>query len=145
LKPLDLSRQPPRSPRAKLLGYFFLPRTIDKLRSELPGGKVGSYVNHSSGFSAYVVRKLGLDMDEFRVAVARANHEDDVVAWLSERIEPGGAEALNAKLEAFVVSRMSPQDQILVRERHPVMAQHPELDSVLDILDADDRHAFVTP
>jgi hypothetical protein len=144
LEPLDLMLRPPRPARAPLLGYFFLLRTIDKLRAELPGGKVGAYVNHDTGFSAYVVRKLGLDMDEFRAVVGRANEENDVVAWLSQRIDPAGAEALNAKLESFVVSRMSPQDRALVRERHPVMAARPELDSILDILDAEDRRAFVT-
>jgi hypothetical protein len=40
---------------------------------------------------------------------------------------------------------MSAADQILVRERHPVMAQYPELAKILDILDADDRHAFAPP
>ena len=142
MEPLDLTLAPPRPSRAKLLGYFFLPRTIDKLRAELPGGKLGPYVNHATGFSAYVVRKLRLDMDEFRAAVARASEENDVVAWLAERIEPAGAEALNAKLEAFIVSRMSAEDRSLVRERHPVLAKHPEMDSVLDILDAEARRAF---
>ena len=103
---------------------------------------MGPYVNHETGFSAYVVRKLGLDMAEFRAVVGRATEESEIVAWLSLRVDPAGADALNAKLESFVVSRMSPQDRELVRERHPVLAVSPELDSVLDILDADDRHAF---
>ena len=55
-----------------------LPRTIDKLRAELPGGDLGDYLNHDIGFSAYVVRRLGLDMDEFRNAVAEAADETAV-------------------------------------------------------------------
>jgi len=121
-----------------MLGFYFLPRTIDKLRAELPGGNIGPYLNHDTGFSAYVVRRIGLDMDEFREAVARAKSEDDVVAWLAERLDPAAATALNAKLETFVIGRMSEVDQALVRERHPILATRPELENLLDVLDADD-------
>lgn len=144
MKPLNLRETRPRDARATMLGYYFLPRTVDKLRAELPGGDMGSFLNHDTGFSAYVVRRLGLDMDEFRDAVARASGDDDVVAWLRERIDPAGAPALNDKLETFVVSRMSAQDQVLVRERHPVLAVRPEMDKILDILAADDDLTFAS-
>lgn len=140
MTPLDLRKQPPRGPRETLLGFYFLPRTIDKLRGELPGGDVGGYLNHDTGFSAYVVRRLGLDMNEFRSAVAAAPDEEAVVEWLAHRIDPNSAPALNAKLESFVVERMSAEDQVLVRQRHPVMAERPELAKILDILDADDHY-----
>lgn len=140
MKPLDLTRTPPRPPRATLLGYYFLPRTIDKLRAELPGGDPGAYLNHDAGFSAYVVRRLGLDMDEFRTAVAAAADENDVVRWLEARVDPAQAPALNAKLETFVIERMTPGDRVLMRERHPVMAVRPELTKLLDVLEADDTY-----
>jgi hypothetical protein len=142
MEPLDLTVVPPRSCRSPLLGYFLLARTIDKLRAELPGGNMGPYLNHDTGFSAYLVRKLGLDMDEFRDVVARASGESDVLAWLGERVDPRGAPELNAKLESFVVSKMKADDQVLVRQRHPVMGVDPSLDSILDILDAEDLRAF---
>jgi hypothetical protein len=142
VNPLDLRKQPPRRPRETMLGFYLLPRTVDKLRAELPGGNLGPYLNHDAGFSAYVVRRLGLDMGEFREVVAAAPDEAAVVAWLAGRIDPSAAPALNAKLETIVVERMSPEDQMLVRERHPVMAARPELSTILDILDADDASAF---
>ena len=142
MTPLDLRTQPPRRSRETMLGFYLLPRTVDKLRAELPGGNIGSYLNHDTGFSAYVVRRLGLDMNEFREAVANASDEAAVVEWLAEHIDPATAPALNAKLETFVVERMPPDDQVLVRQRHPVMAQRPELSKILDILDADDDYAF---
>ncbi len=142
MTPLDLTKQPPRPTRATMLGFYFLPRTVDKLRAELPGGNIGKYLNHDSGFSAYVVKRLGLDMDEFREAVARARDEAEVTAWLEARVDRSAAGALNAKLESFVVERMTPADQALVRERHPVMAERPELSKILDILDADDEYCY---
>src|ERR1700738_786766 len=98
MEPLDLTTQPPRPTRAAVLGAMFLPRTIDKLRAELPGGTMGPYLNHDRGFSAYVVRRLGLDMDEFRSAVASARDEDEVVAWLRSHIDPAAIEETNRKL-----------------------------------------------
>ncbi len=71
MTPLDLTQRHPRLPREKMLGFYFLPRTVDKLRAELPGGNMGRYLNHGTGFSAFVVRRLGLDMNEFRDAVGR--------------------------------------------------------------------------
>jgi len=145
MNPLDLRTHRPRGVRETILGYYFLPRTIDKLRAELPGGNIGSFLNHDTGFSAWVVRKLGLDMNEFREAVARAANEDEVVAWLAERIDPAGAPALNAKFETFVLSRMSPEDAALVRERHPGATARPGIDKLLDIIDADDNELTFAP
>ena len=139
MTPLDLTVHKPRSVRATILGFYFLPRTVDKLLAELPGGNIGPYLNHDTGFSAFVVTRLGLDMNEFREAVAKAPDEDAIVEWLAARVDASTAPALNAKLETFVVERMSAEDQVLVRERHPVMAAKPELSKILDILEADDE------
>jgi hypothetical protein len=138
MTPLDLRSTRPRGVRETMLGYYFLPRTVDKLRAELPGGHLGPFLNHDTGFSAYVVRRLGLDMNEFREAIGLAPDEAAVVDWLAARIDPAGAPALNAKLETFVIERMSSEDQALVRQRHPVTAHRPELSNLLDIIDADD-------
>lgn len=142
MTPLDLRHQAPRPPRLTMLGFYLLPRTIDKLRAEMPGGNLGEYLNHDAGFSAFVVKRLGLDMNAFREAVARASDELAIVQWLAARIDLMAATDLNAKLETFVVERMTPDDQVLVRQRHPVMAERPELSKILDILEAEDRRAF---
>jgi len=119
MTPLDLRKRAPRGPRETVLGFYFLARTIDKLRAELPGGNPGGYVNEERGFSAYVVKRLGLDMDELRHAVVAAPDETALVEWLSARVDLAAAPALNAKFETFVVERMSDDDKLLVRRRHP--------------------------
>jgi hypothetical protein len=142
LTPLDLRTTRPRGVRRMLLGFYLIPRTIDKLRAELPGGNLGEYVNHDTGFSAYVVRRAGFEMDAFRDAVAAATDEEALAAWLAARIDVSIAPAINAKLESFAVERMSHDDQRLLRERHPVMALRPELNHILDILEADDEYTY---
>lgn len=138
MEPLDLRARVPRPPREAMLGFYFLPRTIDKLRAELPGGSLGPFLNHDTGFSAYLVRRLGLDMDEFRRAVASAPDEEALAAWLAERVDVTQAPALNAKLDSFVVERMTPEDRALLRERHPFVADRAEVGNILDLLEADD-------
>ncbi len=141
MEPLDLTKAPPRPARAKLLGVMFLPRTVDKLRAELPGGTMGPYLNHDRGFSAYVVRRLGLDMDELRRIVGEAREEEEIVAWLRDRIDVKSVDETNRKLESFTSERMTPDDRALLVERHPVLHERPELTSILDILDAEDARA----
>jgi len=142
MEPLDLTKRPPRPTRDTLLGLMFMPRTIDKLRAELPGGTMGPYLNHDRGFSAYVVRRIGLDMDELRALVGDARDEDEVVAWLRERVDPETVAETNRKLESFTSERMTPDDRALLAERHPVLRERAELTTILDILDAEDARAF---
>jgi hypothetical protein len=142
MTPLDLRTHRPRGPRETVLGFYFLARTIDKLRAELPGGHLGPYLNHDTGFSAYLVRRLGLSMDELRQAVASAPDETAVVEWLAGGVDAASAPEHNAKLETIVVERMKPEDQVLVRQRHPVMETQPGLSKILDILDAEDEFSF---
>lgn len=81
-------------------------------------------------------------MDELRTVVAGAPDEAAVAQWLAARVDPSTASALNVKLESFIVERMSPENQALVRGRHPVMAARPDLSKILDVIEADDEHAF---
>jgi hypothetical protein len=140
LTALDLRIHRPRGVRETLFGFMLLPRTIDKLRAVLPGGNLGEYLNHVTGFSAYVVKRAGLDMDDFGAAVAAAPNEDTLYTWLAARIDIAQAAPTNAKLESFVVDRMSDDDQALLRARHPVMEQRPDLTRIIDILEADDDY-----
>ncbi len=76
MTPLDLSKAPPRGPREKLCGAYFLPRTVDKIRSELPGGNpAGYFVDNPIGMSAYMLEKLNIDLAALRAVVAEAANE----------------------------------------------------------------------
>ena len=52
MTPLDLTKQPPRSPRAPLghLDLVMAARTVDKIRATLPGGNI---VFHSKEMGSY--------------------------------------------------------------------------------------------
>ncbi|HEY0384026.1 MAG TPA: DUF5069 domain-containing protein [Candidatus Elarobacter sp.] len=142
MQPLDLTRRPPRGPREILAGIAFMPRTIDKLRAEMPGGNMGRYLNRPDGMSAVMCKRIGVDMDELRAVVASAADEDEVAAWLRERVSPELAAETTAKLPTFSMDRLPPEFQERVRENHPVLAQRPELLTFFEIFEADDAAAF---
>jgi hypothetical protein len=143
MEPLDLTTRPPRSPREKMLGVYFLPRTIDKMRGELPGGKSGGYiVVGPDSMSAYVLHKLRIDAAELSAVVARAQTEDEVVAWLRARIDPAAVEPLNAKLLGSRIDAAPPDKQEIIRERHPVLATRPDIAGAFELLEADDAWCF---
>src|SRR5579863_1375878 len=77
MEPLDLSTKPPRSCREKLEGLMLMPRTIDKLRAQLPGGDTGGYIINGKirGLSGFLLARLGISEDELRDAVAHASSE----------------------------------------------------------------------
>jgi hypothetical protein len=143
MEPLDLESRPPRGPREKLAGVYFLPRTIDKMRAELPGGKPGDYiVTGESSMSAYVLHKLRIDVDEMRAVVARAAGEAEVETWLRERIDPAAVEPLNAKLEDSRMDATPPDKLAMVHARYPILAMRPDIVNAFGLLEADDAHTF---
>jgi hypothetical protein len=142
MEPLDLRTQLPRGPRETLAGLAFMPRTIDKLRAEQPGGNLGPFLNREDGLSAFMCRRVGLDMDELRLVVASADDEAEVEAWLLERLDPAKVAETNAKMETLGVHRLSPENLVLVQEIHPVLKERPDLVYFFDIFEVDDPSAL---
>ncbi|HEV2738665.1 MAG TPA: DUF5069 domain-containing protein [Candidatus Elarobacter sp.] len=144
MEPLDLTTRPPRGPRETLAGLAFLPRTIDKLRAEMPGGNMGPYLNRSDGMSAVLCKRTGIDMEELRAVVVAAADEDEVAAWVRERVSPEAAAETTAKLATLTMDRLPPEFQERVRRNHPVLAHRPELNTFFDIFEADDAATYAS-
>jgi hypothetical protein len=141
MTPLDLTQRPPRSPRAELDGIAFLPRAIDKCRAELPGGKLGSYLNLDPEivtWSSLFYRRMGITHDEFVAVVAAADSEDEIVAWLRARIDDAKLAKWHALLLGTRLCDIPEEVRARVRERHPVAATMPETALMCDIFEADD-------
>jgi hypothetical protein len=144
MEPLDLRTQLPRGPREKLAGLAFMPRTIDKLRAEQPGGNLGPFLNRPDGLSAFMCRRVGLGMDELRLVVASAKDEGEVEAWLLGRLDPAVVAEANAKMETLGVHRLSPENLAKVQEYHPFLKERPDLIYFFDIFEVDDPTALST-
>ena len=148
MEPLDLTTRPPRSPYEKMLGFFMLPRTIDKLRAMLPGGNLGSYNVGGSmkvlpGLSSVLLEGLGITQEQLRVVVGSAACEGEVSQWLKQNAELPDPEALNRKLMGRQV-----EDLLAVVPLEKLKNVYPFIDGLaestpcFDVLLEDDRRQF---
>jgi hypothetical protein len=137
MKPLDLSVEPPRAPRAELDGCIFLPRSIDKVRATLPGGKLGDY--RIEGLTQMMLETLGVSLDTFTLVVAAADDESEIATFLREH----AASAEYAGWNAFVSAR-EPRggNRAEALTVYPWLKDRPELLLVLDVLAEDDNQSF---
>lgn len=140
MQPLDLRNAPPRSCYAELDGLMLMPRTIDKLRARLPGGDPGVYFINGKikGISGYLLERLGITEEALYAAVATCQTDDDVAAWLRERTDTSQYSAINETLRR--IKPKHAEDEAWFRQEYAeTLALHPELEIIIDIVDADDR------
>lgn len=138
MEPLDLSKQPPRAPRAELDGIIFLPRSIDKARAYLDGGNRNGY--NVPGVTGGMLERFGISHDDFIAAVSAAASDADVVAFVRKHANQSTIDEWNA----FVKEREPRGDRNLpaVLEIYPWLKELPHLKLVLDILAEDDRRLY---
>lgn len=143
MEPLDLRTQPPRSCYAELDGLMLMPRTIDKLRSLLPGGEPGEYFINGKimGISGYLMQRLGVTQEELQAIVAVARDDNDVASWLRGRVDPAIYPEINATLRRIKPHHAEDPKYFHELYRETIEA-HPELCTILEIVEADDARLF---
>lgn len=143
MEPLDLRTRPPRSCHAELDGLMLMPRTIDKLRAQLPGGDPGVYFINGriKGISGYLLERLGIREEALRDAIALAATEGDVAAWVREHTDAAQYPAINSTLRR--IKPKHAEDEAYFREEYAAtLAHRPDLEFIVDIVDADDERRF---
>jgi hypothetical protein len=144
VKPLDLTAAPPRSSYCELDGLMLMPRTIDKLRAQLPGGNAGGYFINGTqmqGISGYLLERLGVNEADLREVVRDAVDEAAIAAWLRERVDHKEYRCINETLRR--IKPKHSENEALFRSQYAeTLREHPELEHIVDIIDADDRRRF---
>ncbi|MBV8727753.1 MAG: DUF5069 domain-containing protein [Candidatus Eremiobacteraeota bacterium] len=138
MEPLDLSKAPPRSPKAELDGLVMLPRTIDKLRATLPGGNPGPY--RIPGFSQRMLDAIGVTEDELRQVVADARDDEDVATWLRAHANTAGYAEYSTMIRNRSVDDVKDRADLI--KRYPILERRPDLYYLADMLEADDAEMF---
>ena len=139
MMPVDLTKEPPRSPREELGGLCMLPRMIDIARAKLPGGDIGEY-HIGPGMSGLVLRHLGMEAEQFVQLVTEAETEEVLVAQLTKRRPAAGDRLLNLRLQKATVADV-PDDmrEAFVRFYGTNL---PANKRIFDLLEEDDIRAF---
>jgi len=83
---MDLTKEFPRSPLAKLGPYNWLPRLIDKARAAL-ADTLGEY-NYNCPLDQKVFAFLAVTAEAFRNAVKDSNSDDAILDWVKNRASP---------------------------------------------------------
>jgi hypothetical protein len=138
MEPLDLTKQPPRAPRAEVGGIIFLPRSIDKARAYLAGGNRNGY--NVPGVTGGMLERFGISNDDFIAAVGVAANDAEVVAFVRKHANQTALDEWNA----FVKEREPRGNRNLpeVLEIYPWLKEQTHLILVLDILAEDDRRQY---
>lgn len=76
----DLTKQPPRSPRARLGGYALIPRMLDKGRAEIVG-KNGDY-HFACPLDQRILEFLGIDPEPLKAELAKGKGDGEILAWI---------------------------------------------------------------
>lgn len=137
MEALDLTKAPPRAPREELAGIRFLPRSIDKIRATLPGGRLGEYL--IEGLTTMMLDALGITLVAFTDAVRTATSDDGIATFVTAHAKPGGIDAWHR----FVDAR-KPQggDPVKAVEAYPFLAGRSDFGLSLDVIAEDDRLLF---
>jgi Domain of unknown function (DUF5069) len=78
-----------------------MPRTIDKLRAKLPGGKIGAYSITTAfvpGLSLLLLDGIGVTEECLLEVVQAVSVEDEIAAWLRRNADLSSGALLNEKL-----------------------------------------------
>ena len=103
MESLDLTIQPPRSPYQKLVGLYMMPRTIDKMRAQLSGGKTGAYTITTPfvpGLSILLLESIGVTEDHLRQRIQEASTEDEIADWLQRNADLSRLADINERLRS---------------------------------------------
>jgi Domain of unknown function (DUF5069) len=101
MKSIDLTIQPPRSPYQRMEGLYMMPRTIDKLRAKLPGGKIGLYsltTAFGPGLSLMLLNDIGVTEKCLLEIVQKVLFEHEIADWLRRNADLSNVASVNEKL-----------------------------------------------
>jgi hypothetical protein len=139
----DLTKEPPRSPKALVGGYPILGRTLDKCRALL-AGNIGEYHFDCPLDNALFGWKR-MSGDSFKAQVATGASDEAMVQWLESHGRPKTAEEKAKWAEA--VTTTSYYNDPAKRENFIAETQKLGLDpakaTLFDWLEADDKASFV--
>ncbi len=78
---MDLTKEVPRSPYAKLGGLNFLPRAIDKARADI-AGTLGQYRSRD-GRTTWLLEFLEIGVNEFHDALTTRPTDESMWQWIA--------------------------------------------------------------
>ena len=139
---LDLSEQPPHSPRERIGGFAIACRAVDKCRASL-AGTLGEY-RYDCPLDKELFSFKGITADQFKAAVRAAKNYDEVGAWLvanGTAKTPPEIEDWSEDMEAGSLMKNTEKRDYFIEDCHR-LGLNPDKTTTFGWLEADDRFSF---
>jgi Domain of unknown function (DUF5069) len=98
----------PRRGRDEFGGYLWLRRVYDKARAAA-AGTIHDYI-YPCPMDKGVFERWGITSEQFDAALAAHATDESILAWLNERVRPGGREKANRWVGVEKASNLDRQD-----------------------------------
>jgi hypothetical protein len=138
----DLTKEPPRSPRARLGGYSILARTTDKCRAFL-AGKIGDY-HFDCPLDNMLFGFKGVTGDDFKAKVQAGASDGDLVVWLDSHGVPKTPDEVKAWSDGIEATYPynNPERRDWFAEQAKPLGLDPAKTTLFDWLEADDKASY---
>jgi hypothetical protein len=139
---LDLTKEPPRSPRVRLGGYVILARTSDKCRALL-ANQIGEY-HFDCPLDNMLFSFKGVTGADFKAQVESGASDDDLLTWLNAN----GAAKTPAEIKEWSDGMEArhpyndPERREWFAEQTKALGLDPAATSLFDWLEADDKASY---
>jgi Domain of unknown function (DUF5069) len=139
---MDLSKEPPRSPRHRIGGYSILARMIDKGRAEIHG-TAGEY-HYNCGLDQTLFAFKGLDHVELKKLLASSATDSEVLDWFNSHGTPKTSAEIEQFSDAFEKGHPydNPEKREWFAEVCGPLGLDPKASTITDYLETDDRASF---
>jgi hypothetical protein len=143
IQSLDLTKQPPRSPRVRLGGYAILARCIDKGRATI-NGKNGEY-HYNCGLDQHFLNFAGVDAEAMQKELATGKGDGEILEWIQANAKHKRSESEIVEWAAYQDRRApsDPEGREYFNGLHSKIApKREDISSWFDVLDVDDYVSF---
>jgi len=125
-----------------------MPRTIDKFRAKLSGGKIGTYSLRGSsqllpGLSLVLLDGIGVTEDSLFKIVEQASTENEIADWLRKNADLSNIALVNQKLLGRRVEDVQAVvPPAVIAKVYPFMEKMAKTTPMFEVLLQDDRLMF---
>jgi len=139
----DLTKRPPRSPRARLGGYVILPRMLDKGRAAL-AGKNGEY-HYACPLDQRFLEFAGVNSKALKKELAKGKGDGEILKWIEKNVKYKRSPVEIATWSAFAEQRVPADVETRAFFNDQISKIAPKREDIatfFDWLDLDDYVSF---
>lgn len=140
---LDLTKQPPRSPRVRLGGFAILPRVLDKGRASI-AGKNGEY-KYACPLDQRFLEFAGIDPEALKSQLAAGKNDGEILDWINanSKTKPNPSEIAAWSVSQELRVPTDPDSRKFFNDIHASIApKRTDIGTWFELLDLDDFVSF---